>query len=207
MKNYAKKQAIGALVVFGFLTAAAPALAQAALLGDAKQTSADAFSLSTAGPGETPHSGVDALWIDDLEAQLSLSPLTLGDNALEGSAFQKTFTVAAGSVASFDWTLNTDAFDAEFTDRAFVAINGQLNWLASAGAAPLHGSFSHMFTSAGTYTFAVGVVDVNDVTGVSRLDIDNVAVSAVPEPSSLALMLAGLVGVGTATRKRLNSKA
>lgn len=160
------------------------------------------ITLTTAGPGEGPVSGTDALWIDDLEGGLALPGYSLGADAYEGSAFTKTWAASAGSTLSFNWTLQTDAFDAGYTDRAFAVINGSVLTVASVAAGAVAGTFSHTFATGGLYTVSLGVVDVNDVTGNSQFSVNNLQVSAVPEPESYALLLAGLGLMGTLIRKR-----
>ena len=159
-------------------------------------------TITTAGPGEGPLSGTDALWIDDLELGLALPSYSLGMDAYEGSAFTKSGSAIAGSTFSFNWTLQTDAFDAGYADRAFAVINGNVFTVASVAAGTLAGTFSHTFATSGLYSVSVGVVDVNDVTGNSRLSVSNMNVTAVPEPETYALMLAGLGLMGAITRKR-----
>ena len=198
-----KKILVGAFALVSLMATALPALAQTTLLGDTKQTGSS-FALSTAAFDELPQSGLDALWIDDLEIALALPSTSLGFDAYEGSAIAQTVTVSAGTLASFDWILKTNAFDVAYVDRAFVVINGSVMNFANVAAGSVSGSFSHLFDTAGTYGFAVGVVDVNDVAGVSFLDVSNLTfqVSAVPEPTSVILLLAGLAGVGAVARKR-----
>ena len=162
------------------------------VLGDAL-VSANSAKVTTAYSNETPLAGV-ALDITALESQLKTASGTLGVDALEGSALSQSFNFAASTSLSFNWTLGTDVFDAGFADLAFVLVDGTLLLpLANVTAAELSGAFSYTF-GAGTHTLAFGVVDVNDVLGVSTLAVSdvNLATGAVPEPASLALMLAGL---------------
>jgi hypothetical protein len=196
MKTTFKFTTLAALLMAAsFTTQAQVALGDVAV-GD------NTVTITTAGPDERTASGTDALWIDDLEISLALPGYSLGSDAFEGSAYRQSLTAAAGSTFSFSWTLNTDAFDAKFTDRAFAVINGNVLTLGSVAAGTVSGRFSHTFATAGLYTVSLGVVDVNDTTGISSLSVSNVNVSAVPEPETYALLLAGLGLMGAVARKR-----
>jgi hypothetical protein len=48
----------------------------------------------------------------------------------------------------------------------------------------------------------LGVVDLNDDLSTSELRLDNISVSAVPEPETIAMLLAGLGVIGAAARRR-----
>ncbi len=172
-------------------------------LGDAL-VSANSAKVTTAYSNETPLAGI-ALDIIALESQLNTASGTLGVDALEGSALSQSFNFAASTSLSFNWTLGTDVFDAGFADLAFVLVDGTLLLpLANVTAAELSGVFNYTF-GAGAHTLAFGVVDINDYTGVSILTVSdvNLAAGAVPEPGSLALMLAGL-GLLSLRAKRRN---
>jgi len=134
--------------------------------------------------------------------------------ATEGSALGRQFTVQAGDVFHFDWSLATNDTQPGFgLDFAFVMIDGERFDLGRASDASLPGTggfgqstawagFDHVFTQGGTFTIAFGVVDVGDYAATTQLSLDNVSVSAVPEPGALALMAAGLGLVGLSARRR-----
>ncbi len=169
-------------------------------LGDTLVTASTA-KVTTAYFDESPLSG-SALDIFDLESGLATAPGTLGFDALEGSALLQSFNFSSNARVSFNWALGTENFDAGFADLAFVLIDGVLlQPLANVALSELSGLFSYTFT-AGAHTLAFGVVDVNDVTGVSTLSVSNLDVSLVPEPGSLALLLAGLGLVMHQARRR-----
>ena len=176
-------------------------------LGDSLVT-ANSATVSTAFSDEAPigNGGGGALDINTLETMLNTASGTLGVNAYEGSALSQSFNLGTSATLSFNWTLGTDIFDASFADLAFVLVDGNLLLsLANVTAAELAGAFTYTF-SPGSHTLAFGVVDINDVLGVSTLTVSNVNLAApnnaVPEPGSLALMLAGLALLASTTRQQ-----
>ena len=149
-----------------------------------------------------------ALLFDALETALSLPAGSLAADTIEGSGLQLSFAAVAGSRLQFDWRLSTVDFDPAQADRAFVLIDGNvLTPLGTAAASTVSGHFSHTFSSAGTHALAIVVMDVAAADRVSTLALSHLSVSAVPEPGSWALMLAGLGVVGVAGRRRLTSAA
>ena len=132
--------------------------------------------------------------------------------AYEGSGAQQSFTAAAGSTLSFRWDFGT--LDPH-ADTAFVVIDGQVITLATSANATLPGTdgnathtgwsdFSTTFANAGVHTVTFGVVDIGDFDDTSTLAVGDVSVgvSAVPESSTLALMLAGFAMLGITSRRR-----
>lgn len=194
------------------LLAAQPALAQSANLanwtavGDVSGLAATSATLSTAaaGSGETPLSATDALKYFELEPALSLSAGTFDADTLEGSGLQHSFTTPAGSTrVHFDWTLSTVDFDAGFADRAFVLVDGSaLLPLGTVAAMLVGGSFNITFADAAPHALVIALLDVGDALGVSTLAVRNFSVTAVPEPTSAALLLAGLLGLGALVRRQ-----
>lgn len=186
---------IAALTATSTQVSAAPVdLSSWLVLGDG-QVNASTAKVTTAYTDESLL-GSGALDINTLETQLGTASGTLGVNAYEGSALSQSFSFASSTSLSFNWTLGTDIFNVGFADLAFVLVDGTLLLpLANVTAAELSGAFNYTF-SAGAHTFAFGVVDVNDVFGVSTLTVSDVNLAAitgsVPEPGTLALMLAGL---------------
>lgn len=141
---------------------------------------------------------------------------TLGITAVEGSVATQTFMAAAGSHLSFQWDLSTmdQSGDPNIADIAFVVIDGKLTTLGSALDAtnPVTGGtylaqtgwldWSSTFASGGSHTVSFGVADIGDVSVTSALDVTGVNVSAVPETSSLALLVAGLGMLALQRRRR-----
>ena len=186
-------------------TLATPAQAQSADLqawtaaGDVVIDNASAARLSTAYADEAPLSAGSALLFDELETALSLAPGSLAADTIEGSGLRLSFAAAAGTTLRFDWQLSTVDFDAMQADRAFVLIDGGLLVsLGTVAANTVAGQFSHSFASAGPHALAIVVMDVAAADRVSTLALSNFQVSAVPEPGSWALLLAGLCVVGVA---------
>lgn len=140
-------------------------------------------------------------------AGLNFGDLDMGDAfAMEGSAIQRTFTVAAGESFSFDFVFATN--DLGGSDYAFVAYNGMMMSLASATDAVKMGAYgyeattgwmtytSEVFTLMQEITLTIGVLDLNDTVTSSGL-----VLGMVPEPSTSAA-LAGLAVLGLVALRR-----
>lgn len=129
--------------------------------------------------------------------------------AYEGSAMKQSFSVGSGDTLSFQWKLLTND---PLADYAYVVINGTRTVLSAASAATTPSSpfqvetpfsvFTHTFTSAGQVELSVGVLDVNDFSGTTALQIDNVSLAAVPEPGFSTLCLMGIGSVLGLRRQR-----
>lgn len=163
---------------------------------------------------------VDFSFSSDL-AGVPVGSLDIGGFSYEGSALRQDFMATAGDqlTVKFDWAfLSADTTN---VDYGFVAINDTVVSFVNINSNPLASSFtgdfgdfsvaSWVFTensytytaaSSGLVSLVIGVVDINDYLGTSELRIDNVSVSAVPEPETYAMLLAGLGLVGAYTRRR-----
>ncbi|HBE54330.1 MAG TPA: hypothetical protein DDW76_37680, partial [Cyanobacteria bacterium UBA11369] len=121
--------------------------------------------------------------------------LIANGNATEGSAIKQTVTVSAGAKLSFDWNfLTKEPTPSSFNDFGFVSISSDpLKVLGNTNstffnlptdfkdfkAETKYGTFTHTFATAGTYTVAVGVVDVADTDNnfTSGLLVDNFSIA------------------------------
>ena len=155
-----------------------------------------------------------AAWINDLapligKAATDFDLPDLGE-AVEGSIAWQSFSAAAGSTLSFEWQFGTaDTYEGDY---AFVMVDGQISLLGSLASAstPVPGvgmstgwqSFSLQLNGSGNHQVAFGVLDLVDVSGESGLALRNVQVTAVPEPSTWLMSLAGLAALGALARRR-----
>ncbi|MDJ0715804.1 MAG: DVUA0089 family protein [Prochloraceae cyanobacterium] len=130
----------------------------------------------------------------DLEVFVGLQPgeLELLGNGFttEGSAIKRTVNVSAGDTLSFDFNFLTNerAPDSVFNDFAFVSITpGTALELADTNSNLVssntifnqeteYSRFSYTFKSSGTFTLAVGVVDVVNNGIDSALLVDNFSI-------------------------------
>jgi hypothetical protein len=135
-------------------------------------------------------------------------------NVVFGSAIQQSFTASAGDQLRFNWNfLSDETGNHAGNDFAFLSIDGNLqriaNTFSTSGPTSTvftnetgYHAFSTVIPTSGAHTVAFGVVDVKDGLGASAVLIDDVRVTAVPEPGSVALTLAGLAMLAGIMRTR-----
>ena len=129
--------------------------------------------------------------------------LDMGGFAFEGSAIKRTFNVNAGDKLKFAWNfrtnetaLATDPFRGSFVDYSFFLVNDQITKLADINNATVNSAsifdqetgmqnYQYTFNNAGSYTVALGLVDIDDFAVTSALSVENVNVKPVPEPMTI----------------------
>ena len=149
-------------------------------------------------------SSADAVTASELESFLGLSSGALnglvGESVIKGSVIEQTISVNPGDTLSIDWNFLTDEPPNVFrNDLAFIIIDGNLIVLAdtsesfiASNASPFvqatgYRVFTHLFETAGTYSVAIGVVDVGDDIGASGLFIDDVSLNTSPNMPPVAI--------------------
>lgn len=183
-------------------------------------------TISTAGshdPGPT-QSGTNAVSVSALATFLGVTTASIKDGLVagqEGSAFQLSLgTLTAGTTISFNYDfLTNDAAPPDgHNDFAFITLTGQSNAVVADELAPPqfattgagnpfvlethYQTFSIIVPTTGVYTLGIGVVDGTTTDNSSALLVDNISVNAVPEPSTIGLIIAGGVSC-LAMRRRL----
>lgn len=194
---------------------AAPATA--ALLNGSFE-SGDLSSWTLTGPGSvvttstasdgTVYSAVEGSYF----AQLN------GSSANVYTTLNQAFSLAsAGTISGF---ANYLAFDyAPYADDAFVSIIDNLSstviFYADVHSVGNYGDTGwtafNASLNAGSYTLSAGVRNTGDGSNSPRLLLDNVSLdsptTAVPEPTTWALMIAGFGGAGAMLRRRRTTAA
>lgn len=150
--------------------------------------------------------------------------------AYEGSAIKKTINVKAGDKLKFAWNFSTNETSqnlepsrGSFLDYGFFLVNGQITKLADINNAIAISTnnfdrqtgiqnYEYQFNSAGAYTIALGVIDINDFTVTSALSLNNISLEtsqSVPEPlpQPLTILGSGLaLGFVTLSKKKYRNK-
>jgi PEP-CTERM motif len=165
------------------------------------------FNLSASSPFEANIVGGLEESTGLVNTDLDLSPST---TAAEGSAISQTFSFTPG-LTQLNFSYNFFTNEGTNLDYAYVAINGTVVAFAEvADASTASGTYAFEtgvqnatveFISTGTVTLSFGVVDISDFFVSSAVSIDNVSLTAIPEPSTFAA-LAGSLALGLVALRR-----
>jgi hypothetical protein len=183
-------------------------------------------TINSVNDGSSSQSGTNAVSVTTIGSFLGISTSSIHDGTAfgsEGSAF--TISLGAlnvGDVITFDYDFLTqeDPTGAHRNDFAFWELNsGTIHIFADVNSSSLHptdasntvfgletGYAGHTvsisITSAGTYTLGIGVMDATSTDNPSGVLIDNIQVTAVPEPTTIAFSIAG-AALMVALRRRI----
>jgi len=195
-----------------------------------KQLLLTTIGAADVGAGYAAQSGTNAASAVNLASFFGFTVGTMnngaGVNATEGSGFKESFSFTAGDTVSFNYDFMTqEPPTGGAKDFAFVVLLNSLNQVVqysvisnyaaatfgTTGAGNPFGSETHYqsfqltIPTTGTYTLGFGVVDTGNAatdTNPSALLVDNVQVTAVPEPTTVAFSIAG-ASLLVALRRRI----
>lgn len=177
---------------------------------------------NTSDSPQTNQSGASAVSVVTIGSFLGESTSLIRDGTAtgqEGSAFKINLgALNVGDVVTFDYDFLTNEIQpGAHNDFAFWELNSGAIHLFADTNSSLHATnasntaftletgyhtVSIPITTAGTYTLGIGVMDATTTDTSSGVLIDNIAVTAVPEPTTVAFSIAG-AALLVALRKRI----
>jgi hypothetical protein len=178
---------------------------------------------NTSDTGYTNQSGNNAVSVTTIGSFLGESTSSIRDGTAtgqEGSAFTIMLgTLTAGTTITFNYDFLTNEISpGQHNDFAFWELNsGTIHIFADTTSASLHPTtgagnpfaletgyqtVTITITTTGTYTLGLGVMDATTTDNPSGLLIDNIQVTAVPEPTTIGFSVAG-AALLVALRKRI----
>ena len=107
-------------------------------------------------------------------------------------------TIALPGTYSFHWSYSTVDPDGAAGDIFGVLVNGVRTQLSDPGGSAISQSGDRTFAASSSFGWFVNCTDCTG--GAATAVITNFAVAPVPEPSTYALMAAGLAALGAISR-------
>jgi hypothetical protein len=174
-----------------FLAAAATALALVATPAVQAQT----FNFSSSNGG-------DGSWAI-IDPATNTFSITGTDNGMQNSVTLLTTMAPLAGVLSFSWDyLTTDVDGAEY-DKAGYYLNGSFFQLSDDFDADSQAGLGSLSLVAGdVFGFYIDATDGIKGAATLTVSLTGFSATAVPEPETAALMMAGLLALGIARRRR-----
>lgn len=133
----------------------------------------------------------------------------------DATGVQQTIATVAGTGYDLSFWIGNNSDFASVTSTTLVSIdsavgtsytNSQLN--ATNGGLTVWQEFTQQFTATGSTTTISFTNEDPPTDGINQLDDVSVVsqVASTPEPSSMALLGTGLIGLGPVVRKRLKKR-
>jgi hypothetical protein len=207
----------GLIAVLGLLSLTAPASANLVTNGDFETNGLSGWTIGPVNGNVAALTGANyqpCCGTTGTQAELDnhFASFGSGNQSIAGVTISQTFTTVAGQTYNFSFSYGALGGGSE--DLQFEIISGRLTTLLTASA---NDDLNNVFhTMSGTFVAASSTtIKFGDLGGIANTQadnvdfiIDNVSITAVPEPSTWAMMILGFIGLGfTAYRRKNQSNA